>query len=497
MKTEIGWRPAIHRITVTLCGVLMVSSAFGQPQRAETPQHTFSALMLSDIHFDPFHDPGKARQLADAPVSEWGKILAAPALPNQEAAFAALQQRCSARGVDTPYPLLQSSLRAERKQVPNARFITVSGDLIAHAFTCRYAALLPGKPPGDYAAFVEKTIEYVTSELRGAFPGVPLYIALGNNDSNCGDNRLDAGSGFLSQVGKSVTAGLPRSDRKRASADFAASGSYSLIMAAPMRNTRLIVLDDLFMLTQYSTCGGQQGKSAAVAQIAWLQKELNTARLHKEKVWIMGHIPPGVDVYSTFAKMRNVCGSDEPAMFLSSDELGDALTGNADVIRLGIFAHTHMDELRLLRPPERAKTGLKTGAKAGAVAIKIVPSISPVNGNSPSFTVARVDPPSATMKDYEVFTASDQTGVNTSWSKEYDYAQTYHETAFSPAALKTLIDEFHKDPSASAKPSRAYIKNFFAGDNSSLIKPLWPQYVCGLSHYTAKGFATCMCLSRP
>ncbi len=148
----------------------------------------------------------------------------------------------------------------------------------------------------------------------------------------------------------------------------------------------------------------------------------------------MGHIPPGVDIYSTFAKMRNVCGGDAPAMFLSSDALGNMLTEYADVVRLGIFAHTHMDELRLLEPEE--------GAKGGAVAIKVVSSISPVNGNNPSFTVARVDAASATLRDYAVFAASNQTGVDAVWSKEYDYAQTYHAAAVSPVALKKLIGEF-------------------------------------------------------
>lgn len=476
-------------VSLAICVVVTGSSAVAQAKRAESERHTVSALLLSDIHFDPFHDPDKARQLTDAPVSGWGEILAEPASTNQAAAFATLQQRCGARGVDTPYVLLQSSLQAMRTQVPHVAFITVSGDLIAHGFSCRYAAVIQEKTQADYAAFVQKTVEYVMSELRGAFPGVPVYAALGNNDSNCGDNRLDSRSDFLAMVGESVVAGLPRvgdgTDRKKALADFTMSGSYSVMMARPMRNTRLIVLDDLFMLTQYATCGGKQDRSAAAAQIAWLRRQLGEGRLHKQRVWVMGHIPPGVDIYSTFAKMRNVCGGDAPAMFLSSNALGDVLTEYADVVRLGIFAHTHMDELRLLEP--------EGGTKGNVVPVKIVSSISPVNGNNPSFTVAQVDVASATLKDYAVFAASNQTGVDTLWSKEYDYALTYHQPSFSPAALEKLIGEFHHDPDAETEESEAYIKNFFVGDSSSLIKPLWPQYVCGLSHDTAKGFADCVC----
>lgn len=488
MRRPTSWigRSIALGCILAVCSVLAGTSAAGQAGRAQARRPTIPVLMLSDIHFDPFHDPAKVQRLAEAPVSAWDGILAGPVSPDQASAFAALQRRCGARGVDTPYALLRSALDAARREAPDAGFVTVSGDLIAHGFGCRYAALIPGKTRSDYAAFAVKTMEYVTGELRRTFPGVAVYAALGNNDSGCGDYRLDQGGDFLRAVAWSVVEGLPKSeDRKRVLADFTAGGNYSVMMAAPMRSTRLIVLDDIFMSPKYATCGGRQDGSAAAAQIAWLQKELAEARRHKQKVWVMGHIPPGVDIYSTFTKFRNVCGNDKPEMFLASDQLEDLLVEGADVVRLGIFGHTHMDELRLLGP--------ESGAKGGQVALKMVSSVSPVSGNDPSFTVARVDPASATLVDYSVFSASNQTGLDRSWSKEYDYGQTYHQAAFSPAALEKLITEFRADPDAKTDASRAYINDFFVGDHSSLIKPLWPQYVCALSHSTAKRFADCVC----
>ncbi|HUZ97509.1 MAG TPA: metallophosphoesterase [Edaphobacter sp.] len=481
----------VARGTAIVCGMLAIccistwTFAIAQSRRAEAG-HTASALLLSDIHFDPFHDPSKVARLAAAPASEWEAILAEPASADQRAAFAALQQRCSARGVDTSYELFQSSLHAERREARDARFITLSGDLVAHGFGCRYAALLPAKTPRDYANFAAKTVEYVTGQLRKTFPEVPVYTALGNNDTGCGDYRLDGGSDFLAATAKSVVAGLPDSaDRKKARADFTAAGHYTVMMAAPMRNTRMIVLDDIFMSQKYATCRGQKSTAAAAAQIAWLRSQLADARSRHQRVWVMGHIPPAVDIYSTFTKMRNVCANEKPEMFLSSDQLGDTLVENADVIRLGLFAHTHMDELRLLGP--------EGDAKGGEVAIKMVSSISPVNGNNPSFTVAHIDTASATMADYQVFAASNLTGVNASWSKEYDYARTYRKPEFTATTVKALIAEFRADPDAKTDASRSYIDNFFVGDHSSLIKPLWPEYVCALSHYQAEGFDRCVC----
>lgn len=479
------------RRSVFACGVLAIccifagSPAVGQAHRTDAG-HTTSALLLSDIHFDPFHDPGKVARLAEAPASEWEAILGEPASADQPAAFTALQRRCNARGVDTSYELFQSSLHAERREAGDAKFIAVSGDLIAHGFGCRYAALVPGKRASDYSAFVARTVEFVMSRLRKTFPEVPVYAALGNNDSSCGDYQLDSRSDFLTATAKDVVAGLPNSaDRKKAEADFTTGGYYSVMMAPPMNNTRMIVLDDIFMSQKYATCGGQKDAAMAEAQIAWLRNQLADANRNHQRVWVMAHIPPAVDIYSTFTKMRNVCANDKPEMFLSSDRLGDALVENADVVRLGLFAHTHMDELRLLEP--------EGSTKGGEVAIKMVSSISPVDGNNPSFTVAKIDAASATLTDYEVFAASNLTGVNASWSKEYDYAQTYRKASFTAATVKTLIEEFRADPDAQTDASRSYIDNFFVGDHSSLIKPLWPEYVCALSHYKAEGFDRCVC----
>ena len=38
--------------------------------------------------------------------------------------------------------------------------------------------------------------------------------------------------------------------------------------------------------------------------------------------------------------------------------------------------------------------------------------------------------PLSALENYQVFVASNQTGVDTTWGKEYDYAQTFHQNAF-------------------------------------------------------------------
>src|SRR5580692_4293502 len=203
-------------------GLAGVGSA--QTRAGAASSSNVDALMVSDIHFDPFHDPAKAKLLEAAPVSGWAAILRAPDADDQAAAFAALQTKCHARGVDTPYVLLRSSLEAMQKQAPGTRFITVTGDLIAHAYPCRYKALVGG---ADYEAFVTKTITFVTQELREAFPGIPVYVSLGNNDSGCSDYRLDAGGDFLKDTAAAMTDGLPAPARAEAAREYAVGGYYS------------------------------------------------------------------------------------------------------------------------------------------------------------------------------------------------------------------------------------------------------------------------------
>jgi len=488
-------RPPASTIAA-FCGVCLGLAALPcvQAQAAEQAAaalrkvRTIPALMVSDIHFDPFHDPGKVKELIAAPVSRWHSILDGPPSPAQQQAFDALQASCHTRGVDTPFALLRSSLEAMQASQPDAKFITVSGDLIAHQFTCRYSTLAPGSKPEDYQAFVLKTLAFVMDQLRATFPGIPIYATLGNNDTACGDYQLDAESAFLAATGSILAQGLPASQRAHALREFAVNGSYSVAMARPMRGTRIVVLNDLFLSPKYATCAGKPDPAAAAGELTWLEQQLARARQAGQKVWVMGHIPPGIDPYSTVAKFRDVCAGQAPVAFLATDKMAGLLAAYADVVRLGIFAHTHMDEVRLLR-----SEGSDTAAGAPSVAVKVVPSISPVDGNNPSFTVARIDPSAASLRDYDVISASNQTGTETKWTPEYNFAETYRETQFSSANVEELIDAFHADGDAKTALSQAYIRNYFAGDMSRELTPFWPEYVCALDNHSAKAFAACVC----
>ncbi len=470
------------RKLVFVLGLFIAACATVKAAPMSKPGQSIPVLLVSDVHFEPFWDPAKVPQLAAAPVSQWHAILSSPASPDQPRRFAVLHASCSVRGEDTTYALFADSLEAMHAQASHARFITLSGDLIAHNFPCKFHATVPNSTSRQYEAFVVKTIQFVLSEIRATFPNAPLYAALGNNDSGCDDYQIDANSTFLADINQAFTGSLPIDDRKAAEASFNAEGDFTAALPEPFHNTRILVLDDLFQSKKYQTCAGKDDSSGSDAQNAWLRAQLEKARKDHEKIWVMGHIPPGIDPYATISKLKNVCAGKKPTVFLSSDDLANTLADYGDVIRLAIFAHTHMDEMRLLSVPGKAP-----------VALKMVPSISPVDGNNPSFTIASIDPHTATMLDYRVIAASNQTGIDTEWTEEYDYAKTYHEAAYAAPQLQSLISTFTDDPDAQSPMSRAYLRNYFVRDRSLELRLFWPQYTCALSNFTEDSYRACRC----
>lgn len=465
-------------ILFTLTGGALVSA-----------QETAPFVMLSDIHFDPFADPGKAIRLAATPIEDWKSILKESPTAGQPAAFAALQAACEARGEDTNDALLTASMREVGGRGAGALFVTVSGDLLVHGFECRYRKVMKGEE--GYRSFAAKAARYVITRIKDEFPHVPIYVALGNNDSACGDYRIDLRDEFLSAVSSAVLEGIGANVARRRSGkrdvlgiagDFEARGSYRATLPG-VAKTRLLVVNDVYLARAYSTCSGEKIGEGAASTLKWLEQQLGEARREHERVWIMGHIPPGVDVYHTVAHLRDVCGSDKPEMFLGSDALGTLIARYEDVVTLGIFGHTHMDEVRVLK-----------GKEGSGVPLKLVPSVSPVDGNHPSFTIGEVDTGTGTLRDYAVFVSPDMLGTGT-WLREYAFGETYGYAGFSGAVLTSMIADFERDGSGEGVRSRAYQREFFAGGESPL-RFVWPQAVCALDHVTPAEYKRCVCPSQ-
>ena len=531
---------------LTLCNSLLCAHLSAQtPAQTNTPVHgparvhtavtsaTIPALLLSDIHFDPLRDPAKASRLDAAPFSQWAAILAEPPTPTAAADYAAINKSCPIKPlVDTDNTLFQSTLTALHAQAfapgSKIRFAVLAGDIVGHQFDCRYNRLFPNSTHAQFLGFVQKTASYVVANLRKALPGVPIYMTLGNDDTGCHDNSLTPGEDdFLRFAAHLVAESLPPADRAAALRDLP-HGYYAASLPSPLSGTRILVLDDVYQMSTYRSCNvdggppppqlaeivghsGRLAPTAQNAQLSWLAAQLDDVRAHHQQAWVVAHVPPGVNPYSTFNASRvykvdiDVCHGGSPISFLASDTLAQLLAINADVVRLALFGHSHTDEIRLITPslglPPIGASATVSGPVQpdptnSGVPVKILPSISPVFAGLPSFTLAQIDRRTASLNDYMVILASNPTGIDTKWSPSYTFSTTYHASSFTPGQLAPIIAGFEADRSGSTDASKAYMReyrHYFFDDGSTPLPSVWPQLSCSIDHISAAAFTTCAC----
>ncbi len=146
-------------------------------------------LMLSDIHFDPYADPAILKQLGATPLAA-----CQVATPTEFSKYAS----------DTNYPLLKSMLDNVAATAAANHFhydyVMVTGDFLAHDFDDRFRQCVGGGPEA-FEKFAANTLIFADGMIAKALPGVPVFAALGNNDSDKGDYKRPTES-FLQSVGK-------------------------------------------------------------------------------------------------------------------------------------------------------------------------------------------------------------------------------------------------------------------------------------------------------
>ena len=370
-------------------------------------------LMLSDFHFDPFRDAAKVVRLAEVPASGWEAILEEPASADAAAGAAAMQTACKSRGSDSDFALVDASLKSAKLQGAGVKAVVVSGDMLVHQFPCRYKMAMAARPAlnngAGYLDFTAKTMNYLVGRLKTDFPGAAIYVSLGNNDSGCGDYMMDEGDPFLRGTVSAVAkgwVGVAPGAVQQAAEEYRIGGYYNVPLVGVTKG-RMIVLNDIFMSDEYKPCSQKAAKDGEKREEKWLEKQLTEAGKKGEQVWVMGHIPPGVDIYATARKVKNLCSAEgAPEMFMTDEVLAETLGRHADVVRLAVFGHTHTDELRLL----------------GNVPVKMVPSISPINGNVAAYTLGKVSAATGVLQDYSVYMATGgKDGTPLEWTKEYGF----------------------------------------------------------------------------
>jgi sphingomyelin phosphodiesterase acid-like 3 len=446
------------RISILIALILSWSPA-AQVNAAPSPAApTGHALLLCDIHFDPLADPAIVKQLIAAPASQW------------EAIFATSAQGGYAHSPnDANYPLLKSTLSAAAAQNP-FDFVIASGDYLRHDF--QSAFVKAGGSPSDFPAFASKAAVFVVNTIQATL-GVPVYLALGNGDSPCGDYGLVPGSAFLAALADSLDV---LAHNAEAAADFRTAGFYELPHPT-LPKEEILVLTSVLWSPRYSNCGSD-GSDPGAAEMQWLGWKLYDAKTLGNRVILVMHIPPGIDAYasSRSGDSKFVTQFWRDRYFTQFLEL---MQSYGDIVEIAFAGHTHMDDFRVLR----------TSGSTPPIGFRTTPAISPIFGNNPAFSVLNYSVSTGAVSDIATYYLDlMKGGDNPQWALEYCFSTAYGYDTFTAGNLETLAAAIHNNPNV----RQIFAGYYAASAPSPITSNNWPFYICTETQFTTTDYSHCV-----
>ncbi len=422
-------------------------------------------LVVSDVHFDPFTDPRVAARLAAEPVNRWRDIFAASG-----------ERPYASYGSDTNDALLESAMEAMHDTVADPAVVIVDGDFLAHGFREKFDRTFAHHDEAAYDAFVDKTIAFLAREFQLAFPRARILPAIGNNDNACGDYASTPSSPFLAHMAAQWAVATGVGDPSAFAAQFATGGYYTAPL--PAGGAQAVVLNDVLWSAKYRNACGAPGSDPGGVEFAWLQQTLHAI---SGPVWIIAHIPPGIDVYSTLH------AHDETIVPFLADRynraLIDVLNAPAPRVVMALFGHTHMSSFGV------------TGVTAPTTPFLDVPSVSPIFGNNPSFTVLDVDARDAAVQDEQVFTLADlpmlaKNGTRKAvWRRDYAFGSIYGRGVLDARHLAAAQALIFSDERVRRRFSELYDGANPAQD--AMPDDSWRAYWCGGVALDATRYQAC------
>jgi hypothetical protein len=462
----------IRETSIPLGAVLVAFVlTFGPGEARAEPSGTFA--LISDIHFDPFDPDGLAKTLAVTDAEDW------------MARFAALPPGpASQYGKDTNHVLLSSALAAIAEAAASADFAIVGGDLLSHEFEDDTARAL-GVPLGSAAQrdFSKRTTIFVAEALGEAFAGKPVILALGNNDSDCGDYEIEPGGGYLAAT-RGTVRNLVGADL--AAADFDATyaaGGYYAARHPTVANTLILVVNDILWSERYQDACGKDGIAAAQTQMDWLKTTLAAQKTSGGRVWMVHHIPWGIDPYSTEHSKAETC----PARVVPfmKDDFAAGFLGlvrqYADIIDTSVSGHVHFDDYRLLLDDAGKPTQID----------KVAPAISPIFGQNPGFQMFTYDVATGEPKDFATITLAnlpDLSPTNADWREEYTFSKAYGLPGYSVDSVAALWNGLGQGGQIRA----AYLDHYNLG-HGTLAEADLKGYACAMAFLDPGSYSACYC----
>ena len=293
-------------------------------------------------------------------------------------------------GCDPPIALIASAAKAAKATGQSKNFLLYTGDFSRHAIE-----LMP-----DAHANVSNVIGEVASVVKAHLPDMPtIFGALGNDDGP--QNYFQP-----------VTSDKPANDwftlleaKLNSSwsldADAAKQFRYGGYFEARVGNLTILSLATVIYSVRHQPV---QPEEDPFHQFAWLSRRLKEAADEGRRVWIIGHIPPGIETFG-YTELWH-------PRFLARylEIVQDRLLGST--IAAQLFGHVHKDEFRLLPDPP-----------PGAGPIFLSSALSPVYYNNPAFKLVKYSKSTGRILDFETFIS--EISGQLDWKFAYRFNATF------------------------------------------------------------------------
>eukprot|EP01105_Mastigella_eilhardi_P024182 TRINITY_DN6267_c0_g1_i1.p1 TRINITY_DN6267_c0_g1~~TRINITY_DN6267_c0_g1_i1.p1 ORF type:complete len:438 (+),score=133.18 TRINITY_DN6267_c0_g1_i1:167-1315(+) len=349
-------------------------------------------------------------------------------------------------GCDANRALLESALAKMKAVDPNPDFIVMSGDMAAH----------------DLVSTHDEAVRTVTNLLNATFPNTLVVPCIGNNDLTP-DYEGECNSDGLANLYETWSLWIPEQQKET----FHQMGAFAL---TPAFNPGLVFLSintNIFSIKRHAV-----NTSDDCGIMNWLSDQLANAKNEKKKVYIVGHVIPGLSDYD-FTPLWNP---------LYLDSYGALMSKYRDTVVAGFFGHIHVDEFRFVSD--------KQASEPLAAVTLVGPAISPVYDNNPGFHLFTYTPSSLQLLDYANYLL-DLSNANlyddAEWFLDYNFRDAYKVSQIDVESMVSVYRSF----ASNAALFRLYDarKNGYYDDKRG-------SYMCVMSCLTADEFDKCMKLNH-
>lgn len=309
-----------------------------------------------------------------------------------------------AYGCDSPPVLALSSFEAMARLQPNVSLILWTGDSGPHR-----RASSPGQE------YIAQVTSLVFSRLSQLFPRVPVVAVVGNHDISPPNQWPVGGPAYASLWGPG---GFSRHIPSEQRDSFLHCGFYSTTAAG---------LNFLVLNTNIYRKDNEVEGDDPCGQLTWLEAKLVEAEQREGKVYIVGHIPPGGQSWST----------PHDTVEEIHERFLQLLIRFSNVVVAQFYGHKHTDSFRLIRSEEGKSVGI--GLVQG--------SVSPLIGSNPSVRLYSYNNQSG-LEDYAQYFLDLQqvhavrnisaVELGTRWKRLYRASESYGLKDLSPSSLEAF-----------------------------------------------------------